>query len=103
MGAVFHSSAHDFHVVIPEGAVPKGVVISIEIGLILTSPFQYPSHDESKPVSPILKLYVQDKPNFQFLKPVEVMLPHYLDHTSEDDSRNLGVEFLRTGHAMSSN
>ena len=103
MGAVFHSSAHDFRIVIPEGAVPKGVVISIEIGLTLTSPFQYPSHDESKPVSPILKLYVQDKPNFQFLKPVEVMLPHYLDLTSEDDSRNLGVEFLRTGHAMSSN
>ena len=31
MGAVFHSSAHDFRIVIPEGAVPKGVVISIEI------------------------------------------------------------------------
>ena len=54
-------------------------------------------------MSPILKLYVQDKPDFQFLKPVEVMLPHYLDLTSEDDSLNLGVEFLRTGHAMSSN
>ena len=52
-------------------------------------------------MSPILKLYVQDKPNFQFLKPVEVILPHYLDLTSEDDS--LGIEFLRAGHAMNSN
>ena len=52
-------------------------------------------------MSPILKLYVQDKPNFQFLKPVEVMLPHYLDLTSEDDS--LGIEFLRAGHTMNSN
>ena len=103
MGAVFRSTSHDFSVVIPEGAVPEGVVISIEIGLTLTGPFDYPSLDESKPVSPILKLYVQDKPDFQFLKPVEVMLPHYLDLTSEDDSRNLGVEFLRAGHAMNSN
>ena len=102
-GAVFHSSAHDFHIVIPEGAVPKGVVISIEIRLTLIGPFQYPSLDENKPVSPILKLYVQDKPDFQFLKPVEVILPHYLDLTSEDDSCNLGVEFLRAGHAMNSN
>ena len=31
------------------------------------------------------------------------MLPHYLDLTSEDDSHNLGVEFLRAGHAMNSN
>ena len=53
-------------------------------------------------MSPVLKLNVQDKPDFQFLKPVEVMLPHYLDLTSEDDSY-LGVEFLRAGHAMNSN
>ena len=103
MGAVFHSSARDFRVVIPEGAVPKEVVISIEIRLTLIGPFDYPSLDESKPVSPILKLYVQDKPDFQFLKTVEVMLPQYLNLTSEDDSCNLGVEFLRAGHAMNSN
>ena len=53
-------------------------------------------------MSPVLKLNVQDKPDFQFLKPVEVMLPYYLDLTSEDDSY-LGVEFLRAGHAMNSN
>ena len=53
-------------------------------------------------MSPVLKLNVQDKPNFQFLKPV-VMLPHYLDLTSEDDSCNLGVKFLSAGHAMNSN
>ena len=100
MGAVF---PHDFGVSIPEGVVHKGVVISIEIGLTLTGSLQYPSLDESKPVSPILKLYVQDKPDFQFLKPVEVMLPHYLDLTSEDDSHNLAVEFLRAGRAMNSN
>ena len=70
-------------------------IISIEIGLTLIGPFDYPSLDESKPVSPILKLYVQDKPDFQFLKPVEVMLPQYLNLTSEDNSHNLGVEFLR--------
>ena len=48
MGAVFHSLPHDFSIVIPEGAVPKGVVISIEIGLTLIGPFDYPSLDESK-------------------------------------------------------
>ena len=56
MVAVFHSSAHD----IPEGAVLKGVEITIEIGLTLTGSFQCPSLDESKPVSPVFKLYVQD-------------------------------------------
>ena len=50
MGAVFRSSTHDLSTVIPEGAIYKGVLVSIEIGLTPTCPFDYPSLEESKPV-----------------------------------------------------
>ena len=36
MGAVFRSTSHDLSIVIPEGAIPKGVAISIDIGLTLS-------------------------------------------------------------------
>ena len=102
-GGTFYSSTHDFGFAIPEGAIPEGDSINIEVGVTLTGPFDFPQG--SKPVSPIVKLCVQQQPNYQFLKPVEVVLPHYLDLTSEEDNVNsdLHIGFLKAGHELNHN
>ena len=100
-GGTFYSSTHDFGFAIPEGAIPEGDSINIEVGVTLTGPFDFPQG--SKPVSPIVKLCVQQQPNYQFLKPVKVILPHYLDLTSEEDSSELQIGFLKAGHTLNGN
>ena len=101
MGGEFYSSTHDFGFAIPEGAIPEGDSINIEVGVTLTGPFDFPQG--SKPVSPIVKLCVQQQPNFQFLKPVEVVLPHYLDLSSEEYNSELQIGFLKAGHTLKDN
>ena len=100
-GGVFYSSAHDFGFTIPEGAIPEGDSINIEVGITLTGPFDFPQG--IKPVSPIVKLCVQQQPNYLFLKPVEVVLPHYFNLTGDEDSSELQIGFLKAGHALNGN
>ena len=102
-GGIFYSSTHDFGFTIPEGAIPEGEPINIEVGVTLTGPFDFPKG--SKPVSPIVRLCVQQQPDYQFLKPVEVILPHYLDLTGEEDSSELKLQigFLKAGHTLNGN
>ena len=100
-GGVFYSSTHHFGFTIPEGAIPEGDSISIEVGVTLTGPFDFPQG--CKPVSPIVKLCVQRQPNYKFLKPVEVVLPHYLDLTSDKNSNDLQIGFLKAGHTLNGN
>ena len=100
-GGVYYDSTHDFGFAIPEGAIPEGDSIDIEVGVTLTGPFVFPQG--SKPVSPIVKLCVQRQPNYKFLKPVEVVLPHYLDLTSDKNSNDLQIGFLKAGHTLNGN
>ena len=100
-GGLFYSSTHDFGFAIPEGAIPECDSINIEVGVTLTGPFDIPQG--SKPVSPIVKLCVQQQPNFKFLKPVEVVLPHSLDLTSEEDRSKLQIGFWKAGHTLNDN
>ena len=100
-GGVFYSSTHHFGFTIPEGAIPEGDSISIEVGVTLTGRFDFPQG--CKPVSPIVKLCVQEQPNYKFIKPVEVVLPHYLDFTSEEDNSELQIGFWKAGHTLDDN
>ena len=100
-GGLYYSSTHDFGFAIPEGAIPEGESINIEVGVTLTGPFDFPQG--SKPVSPIVKLCVLQQPNFEFLKPVEVVLPHYLDLTSEEGNSELQIGFWKAGHTLNDN
>ena len=100
-GGLFYNSTHNFGFAIPEGAITEGDSINIEVGVTLTGPFDFPQG--SKPVSPIVKLCVQQQPNYHFLKPVEVVLPHYLDLTSEEDSNELQIGFLKARHVLNGN
>jgi len=99
-GGRYHSEDDDFTLTVPEGAVPTGDSISIQVGVVPYSPvgpFKYP--DGVRPVSPIV--WFCSTPKFEFLKPIEISLPHCIDCIDEDDYRNL--LFLKADHTPNQN
>lgn len=95
-GGDFTFEQHGVRLRVPEGAIPPEKTIQIEIGVCLNSPLIIPSR--SIPVSPIVKLCVVGDQAFQFLKPIEVELPHCLDITDKNDIELFGLQFVKARH-----
>ena len=77
-GGVYHSHEHGMVLVIPEGAIPIGDEITIDIGVTLNGPFIFP--DGMHPVSPILWLCVKEENFTGFNAPVTIRIPHFAVH-----------------------
>ena len=92
--------SNGFSLEIPKGAIPEGERITIDIGVALYGPFQYP--EGFRPVSPVFWLCVRDRKCFCFLKPVTVTISHFLHLESHDDIESLGLTFLKGDHEMNS-
>ena len=93
-GKEFTNSDHDITLRVPEGAIPEGVTVHIEAGVALHGPFHFPPG--ARPISPIVWFCMQEK--IPFLKPVEVILPHFL-HNLEGLQLGLGLGFLKAEHS----
>ena len=100
-GIEYNDEWNDLTLKIPQGAIPEGESLTIDIGVALYGPFQYPEGLRS--VSPVFWICVRDKKYFDFLKPVEVTLPHFLTLDGEEDVQSLGVTFLKGDHEMGLN
>ena len=85
----------DFRLVIPEGAIPVGDSITIDIGVALFGPFQYPPN--IRPVSPVFWVSVRGQQNYQFLKPLRVTMEHCLNVSGCDDAGivDAGLQFMK--------
>ena len=97
-GRRYYDERNDFGLEIPAGAIPEGESITIDIGVALYGPFQYP--EGLRPMSPVFWVCVRDQKDFQFLKPVKVTIPHCLNLGSHDDIESLGLIFLKGDHEM---
>ena len=97
-GRQYNDEHNDFGLEIPAGGIPEGESITIDIGVALYGPFQYP--EGPRPVSPVFWICVRDWKDFQFLKPVKVTIPHCLNLESHDDIESLGLTFLKGNHEM---
>ena len=97
-GIEYNDEWNDFTLKIPQGAIPEGESLTIDIGVALYGPFQYP--EGLRPVSPVFWICVGDKNYFHFLKPVEVTIPHFLTLDGEEDVQSLGLTFLKGEHEM---
>ena len=97
-GIEYNDEWNDFTLKIPQGAIPEGESLTIDIGVALYGPFQYP--EGLRPVSPVFWICVRDKKYFHFLKPVEVTVPHFLTLDGEEDVKSLGLTFLKGHHEM---
>ncbi len=69
-GATYHDDSLGLHIDVPEEAVSED--LSLNIGMTLYGPFQFPS----APISPILVLEPNNKT--QLHKPVRITLPHII-------------------------
>ena len=99
-GVKYFDETNDFGLEIPEGAIPEGERITIDIGVALYGPFQYP--EGLRPVSPVFWVCVRDQKLPQFLEPVKVTIPHFLNLETPEDIESLGLTFLKGDHEMNS-
>ena len=95
-GSWYHDEHNDFGLEIPAGAIPEGESITINIGVALYGPFQYP--EGLRPVSPVFWVCIRDQKHFQFQTPVKVTIPHCLNLENYDSIESLGLAFLKGDH-----
>ena len=74
---------YGLHLLIPPGAIPAGIDISIDIGVALYGPFQYP--ERLRPVSPVFWICVYTWSG-EFQIPFITVLALTLENTSHWDS-----------------
>ena len=87
---------HGITLQVPQGAVREGTQVTVEIGIFLSCPVPLPAG--TRPVSPLLTMCVTNDHYYQFLKPVEVNIPHCLDITNKFDEENIEIQFLKMSH-----
>ena len=93
-GRSYYDERNDFGLEIPEGAIPS---ITIDIGVALYGPFQYP--EGLRPVSPVFWVCVRDQKLPQLLKPVKVTIPHCINL---EKFESLRLTFLKGEHVVNS-
>ena len=93
---LYYDEQNGFGLDIPAAAIPKGESITIDIGVALYGPFQYP--EGLRPVSPVFWVCVRGQKYFQFVKPVKVTIPHCLNLKYND----IGLTFLKGDHEINS-
>ena len=95
-GVRFFSKSNDFTLDIPRGAVPENERLTLDVGVALFGPFQFP--EGLRPVSPVFWVCVRDNSTFHFSKPITVTIPHFLSLRSDEDVQSLGLTFLKAKH-----
>ena len=95
-GVSFYDVANEFGLEIPEGAIPEQESITIDIGVAMHGPFEFP--EGLKPVSPVFWVCVRESKLSRFLKPVTITLPHCIDLDCSKTINSLGLTFLKGGH-----
>ena len=98
-GGSYYDDHNDFRLEIPEGAIPEGVSVTIDIGVALYGP-QYPKGLGS--VSPVFWVCVRGHEHFHFRKPVKITIEHCLSLDRDTDTHSLGLTFLKAGHILNS-
>ena len=99
-GHSYSDPTNDFRLEIPKGAIPKQTKLSIDIGVALYGPFQYP--EGFRPVSPVFWICIRDQNLSHFSEPVTVTIPHFLNLKCPEDISSLGLTFLKAEHEMNS-
>ena len=97
-GRTYYDDINDFGLEIPEGAIPRGETISIDIGVALYGPFQFPPG--MRPVSPVFWVCVRQTNFSHFLKPITIILPHFLSLEHDEDIQSVGLTFLKAQHEL---
>lgn len=93
-GGEYKNIDHDITLTVPEGAVPQGEVVHMEVAVALYGPFHFT--DGKRPLSPILWLCPQE--NVALTKPISIVLPHILVNLTQEDIINFGIQLVKADH-----
>ena len=88
LGGVFRFNEHSIILKIPKDAVPYEV--DLEVGVAIHGEFQFPKN--KRPISAIFWLNVLE--DFQFQKPIQIQLPHYLRLSKEEAESSTELGYL---------
>ena len=80
---------------IPEGAVPEGSLLQLEVGMCLYGPFKF--SDDLYPISPILMLCPQT--DIKLNQSIKVTLPHIMKDVTNETVKELGIQVVKADHA----
>ena len=95
-GLEFTFEKHNITVHIPEGALPFGEKIRIEVGVIpMYGPFQLPK--DARLISPVLWLCPPGK-DVQLKRPFHITLPHILIGLTQERLKYYQVQFNKVDH-----
>lgn len=94
-GGKYANEDHEVYLQVPEGAIPRGKTVTIKVGVSLTSSLVSLLPPATRPVSPLVTFHVEGEDNFEFLKPVKVILPHFVDISDENDAKAMGLTFMK--------
>ena len=95
-GHTYWDEKNEVLIQIPRKAIPRGVSLDIDVNVSLYGPFQYP--EGLQPISPVVWMCARGHEGFQFLKPVSISLPHYLNIDRTEDCESLGITLLKSDH-----
>ena len=95
-GGRYNIPDHGISLRIPPEALQGCNSVELEVGVAIHGNFLFPNN--LQPISAILWLAVRDNPEFVFLKPIEICLPHFLNLSNDDatNSSELGLAFMMT-------
>jgi hypothetical protein len=85
---------HDITLRIPEGAIPPGKKIQLEIAVAMYGPFKF--EKDTQPISPILWLCFEEGVTLN--KPFHVILPHFLTGLTYEKAQYHQVVFAKAPH-----
>ena len=94
-GREYSINSHDITLTIPPAAIKEGhMSLDIEVAVMLSGPFVFPSN--MRPISPILWICSRNKA--LLCKPIEITLPHFVGTLDGDESKLLGMQFMKASH-----
>lgn len=90
-GGVFHSPKHGVTILLPAGAIPRGILAELKFAATLVAPVKLISN--KIPVSAIYWLCM----DVVLQKPIQVRLPHFVNIETETQAGTL--KFLKSTHS----
>ena len=79
---------------VPEGAVPEGSLLYLEVGMCLYGPFKFPN--DLYPISPILMLCPQTDTKLN--QSIKVTLPHIMKDVTNENVEKFGIQVVKADH-----
>ena len=93
-GGLYFDDSLGLHIDIPEGAVPEGPLLQLEVGMSLYGPFKFP--EDLYPIAPILMLCSQN--DIKLHKSVNITIPHIIADAEGIDTKAQSIQVIKANH-----